>query len=704
MERQLYTILHNDPVAARTWRLELASDDPSFVATNPLVLGGLRLSAVRDAFLAPVPAAPMYIPLLWISYMLDVSLFGNHPWAFHLTNILLHAASSLLLFLLLRRLAARFSPFPAGRKPGTEILCLLLCLLWSLHPLRVESVAWVAERKDCLAVFFCLLVLHAWISALDARQPSRRILHGIAALVLFVLGLLSKPSLVPLPLFLAFLALPPGRPSPRILPLVLALIPFLLLALLSSFATTAFHAQHAALPPPSLLSRFATLPSVIFFYLSKTLLPVRLSVLYPQWTSSLWMGALLSLPLLAAAVWVLHPRRASPLLWFGVVFATLFLLPVSGLVPVSYNLVADRYSLLPALGLSIALLGLSPLPSAGTPSRLPRLFTLLLALFATASAVATAVHLPVWRDSDTLFLPVRRLLPDHYTVRAYDARRARDHGDFVVARECAARAYALFPDYYLFLADVPDVNALEGPQAALDLLLGNPPPPPALTHWTVLAASAQLSLDCPADALATTARALPSSLPGDPFRNVLLQIAMVAAHALGDTPSALAFAHQSGVIPQNADTLVPGHFIQYYMFLWNNNDRIPALRYFRALADSDPTPSVLNNIAWLLATALWSPAPSSEAVDIARRALDTLPPDSPLRPTLLDTLSVALANDGQYNGAVSTISEAITALPPSSPSLPAMQSRLALYRQSLPYRELLGNPVPPDKYSYDPHL
>lgn len=688
-------------------------DDPSFIAANPLVTGGLRFSALRDAFLVPVPAAPMYIPLLWVSYMLDVSLFGNHPWAFHLTNILLHATSSLLLFLLLRRLTCRFSRMGSSSPPLATPF--LLALLWALHPLRIESVVWAAERKDCLAVFFCLLTIHAWLSFLVTVGAPRCFAHVFAAFLFFALGLLSKPSLVPLPLFLAVLwALRPPPPPlhdvrgtssmPPILRTAFVLAPFFLLAALASIATASFHARHATLAPPPFLSRLATIPSVFLFYLSKTFVPRHLSILYPQWTSPIWLGVLLSIPFLAAALWLFRRRRVHPLPFLGSAFAFIFLLPVSGLLPVSYNLVADRYSLLPAIGLSIALLEFVPPSVDGESSRRRGLFAVALAILVSACAVATSLHLPTWRDTESLFLPARRLLPDHFSIRGFDAAMSTRHGDFAASSTCIARAARIFPDASLLLDNVPNVYALKGPRSALDYLFAHLPPDSVRSRWSVLVAAIQLELDRPADALASVSSALASSPPSDPYRNILLQTAAIASFRLGDISSALSFARRAGIISPDADTLVPGHFINGYLFFWNNNLKAPALHYFRELAESDPTPSVLNNIAWILASSLWSPAPPSEAIALARRALDAIPSDSPLRPTLLDSLSVALANASDFPSAIDAISGAIDLLPPSSPALPSMRSRLALYRQSLPYREFLGSPIPPSKYTFDPHL
>ena len=672
-------------------RFDLISlDDTDFIAANPIVLGGLRWSSIRTVLTSPVLVAPMYIPLLWISYMLDVSLFGIHLWAFHLSNILLHATATLLLFLLLRRLARRFLPGTADPPLWAP---LILALLWALHPLRIESVAWATERKDCLAAFFTLLVLHAWLSALGTRRGFRRCCHGAAALVFFALGILSKPSLVPLPCFLALMAFPPCRRRPRFLVLALALLPFFLLAALSSVATTSFHELSSYVPPP-LSSRLATVPSVLFFYLSKTLFPLHLAIIYPKWTSPLWLGALLAIPLLAAAAWIFRNRGTHPLLWLGAGFALLAFLPVLGIVPIPFNLVADRYTCLPAIGLSMALLPLFPLSA-------PRSRIVVLAVAVAAFAAVTAADLPVWKNESSVYLPVRRLLPDHHSVRAHDAIIARRHGDFAASRECIRRAARLYPDYELFLTEIPNVFILDGPGKALALLLGNPAPNYMYPRWAFHTAFAQLELGTPAKALETARQGLLRSPLSDSSHGLLLQTAMIAAYRLGDMEEALRLAREAEVIPADSTALSPPFFVSYYVSVWNNDYKEPALRYFRELAESTPTPSVLNNLAWILATPFYSPAPSSEAVALARKALEAEPADPALRPTLLDTLSVALANASDFPGAIDAVSEAMSLLPPSSPSLPAMRRRLSLYRQSLPYREVNGVPVEPENYGYD---
>lgn len=679
----------------------VALDDSAYVAGNPLAQSPLSAHNAARAFAFRSPA-PMYVPVLWLSYMLDSTLWGPHPWGYHLGNAILHALGSLLLFALLRRLAGR--P-PIAIHPPPLVSPLLLALLWSCHPLRVESVAWVAERKDCLAVVFCLLTVLSWLAAAgDASSRSRRAVFWGLAFVCFSLGLLSKPSLVPLPFLLLAIAAPPfsrtwafGRAGS-----VLAAFPFFAVAVACSLATTRLHALANSFTSPPLLSRLATIPSVFFFYLSKILFPRGLSVLYPAWTIPLGWGVLLALPCLALSAAVFARRRGNPHLWLGGLWILLFFLPVSGIVPVPFNQVADRFACLPTIGLSIALL-----PWFSAPGRKRCLF---LALAVVACAVWSAAILPNWRSDAALYLPARRHVPDHPVIRGFDATTARQHGDFAVSRECIARAQqaqmgeARTLDYPLLLLEARNVKALEGPEAALLYLQSIPPPPNALPQWAELVVAAQLALDRNEEALATAVGALPRAAPGGSSRTALLEAAMIASHRMGNPGDALRFARLAGIVSRETAGIDSHHFLDYYLHLWEDDDRVAALDYFRQIVREYPDPGVLNNIAWILGSAFHSPAPPAEAVGLARRALAAVPSSSALRTTFLDTLSVALASEGDFPAAIAAATEAIALLPPDSPVRPAMERRLDLYRQSLPYREIKRAPVLVSDYTYDPHL
>lgn len=703
-------------------------DDDTYVQRNAIVASGLSPSAVRAAF-RPSSTAPMYIPVVWLSYMLDVSLFGLFPAAIHFGNSLCHAASSLLLFLLLLRLLrSGRSVRTIASPPAAPWTALLLALLWALHPLRVESVAWAAERKDVLAALFALLACHAWLSARNALQsspplpPSRfpAILHVFASLLFCAAGILSKPSLTPLPLLLLVLSLPPIAPRPSGRRLALCLAPFFTIAAVAAWLASQGHSALNAWTPPPLPIRIATIPSMLLFYLSKTLLPVHLALVYPVWTTPPAIGILLSLPFIAVALWIFRRRHFFPFLWLGATAAILFFLPVSGFVPVPFNLVADRFTYLPSIGLSIALLQLfhpcgtldgtleAAPPSFASHPRFAkfRIVYCAFCIVVAVLAVATAHHLPVWRDTPSVYAPVRRLLPDHHAVRTFDAWQCRLRGDFTAARECVRRAIAAgASDYSLFLSDVAAVNATDGPAAALPLLLANPPPVPSYrAHWAFFVSADQLALgDFPA-VLRTAVAALASAPPSDKRLRPVLRAAMAAAFYSGNVPEATRWARLSGDLPPGREDLFLPDLLPYYVYLFSSDLSPLALPYFRRLAAECPRPDILNNLAWILATPLWSPAPPDYPVALAQVALDAIPPSHPALPSLLDTLSVALANAADFPAAADAVSRAIGLLPPGSPDLPAMQSRLDLYRQSLPYHERLGTPVPPSEYTFDPHL
>lgn len=704
----------------------IALDDSSYVLYNPVVATGLSWQNVRDAFSFPGPA-PMWLPVLWLSYMADVTLLGGGPGVagpFHAVNVVLHALDTLLLFALFLRLS---------RRPSAS---LLLALLWAVHPLRVESVAWVAERKDVLSLLFLLGSLHAWIAFLRAVRPVPRAAAWTGAIIGFALGLLVKPSIVPLPILFAALALPPcsdrllGLPAPPPSPhpfrktalrLLAMLWPFLLLALTASRASVLTSKAANDVIPVSFVSRIFTIPSVAAFYLSKTLLPVRLSLIYPSWTSALLPGLLGLVLLSAAAIALFRIRRRAPFLWLGGLFAALFFAPVSGIVQVPFNLVADRFSYLPAIGLSLALLqffvpregrrparGNSPPALASPPRRrFPRLCIVhcALCILLVAFAVASARHLPAWKNTRSIYGTVRRLQPDHYSVRLYDAQEAFRRGRFDEARRAIdhAAAAAGRMETALVAANAPIVAAQSGDRAFLDYLLAFPVPPSENayhSHWCFDVALAHLSLGHYRETLAIADDALPRAAPSDPNRRRLEELAMIAAHALGDAPSAAARARHLGILAPGETSLDLSHFANFYSFLWVNGYRNPAADYFRALVRDFPVSDAFNSIAWFSAVAFWSPVAPEEALSWARRALELEPRDSPRRPGILDTLAAALANAGRFDEAVSTLSSALDAIPAGHPARPAMERRLSLYRRHLPYREIQSRPVPEAEYDY----
>ncbi|HEY8155873.1 MAG TPA: tetratricopeptide repeat protein [Myxococcota bacterium] len=329
----------------------ISYDDPEAVVTNPWVERGLGWEGLRWAFTTFFFAN--WIPLSWLSLMLDAEIAGLDPRMFHLTNLLLHTASTLLLFRLLDR---------ASRDRWKSAW---VAALFALHPLHVESVAWVAERKDVLSTLFWFLTMLLWLRWTE--RPGA--LRYAAVLLSFGLGLLSKPMLVTLPcVLLLFDYWPLGRRRERtLLQLVREKLPLLALAAASS-ATTVI-AQRAggalgSLDAYPLAARLANAVLSYALYLKQTLWPIGLAVFYPHPGSELplasWLGAALFLAAVSVGIAILG--RSRPYLIVGWLWYLGTLVPVIGIIQVGYQARADRYTYLPLVGIFILLAwGVPPL-------------------------------------------------------------------------------------------------------------------------------------------------------------------------------------------------------------------------------------------------------------------------------------------------------------------------------------------------------
>jgi len=361
-------------------------DDPVYVTENPPVQGSVTLLAIQWAL--TTGAASNWHPLTWISHMIDWSLFEQDPRGHHAVSILLHAFNAVLVFLLFQRLtnALWFSGFSAA--------------LFAWHPLRVESVAWVAERKDVLSGFFGLIVLSAYL--MYARQRKRR--WYCISLGAFTLGLLSKPMLVTLPIVMLLLDLWPlqrlrwqssARSAKRVFS---EKAPFFLLAACSCVIT--FFVQRAGGSISTVLPLWARIANsfvAILGYLRKFVWPIDLAVLYPHpgyWPTVTVIVAVLIVLLVTAIV--VFQFRAQPALTIGWFWFLVMLLPVVGLVHIGLHYMADRYTYLPILGLQLALFPLFA-KNSGAVSVIAAIGIL------GSCVVQTWNQLGVWKNSFTLF-------------------------------------------------------------------------------------------------------------------------------------------------------------------------------------------------------------------------------------------------------------------------------------------------------------
>jgi len=426
-------------------------DDGAYVCENPLVLGGLSPSSVRGAWTDVVFCN--WAPLTILSYQLDVSLFGKEPWGFHLTSILIHAAAAALLSLALFRLT---------RCPVRSASA---AILFAVHPMRVESVAWIAERKDVLSVFFLMLALLAYDWYCRKPATARYALVFLAMLA----SLLCKATLVTLPVLLLLLDLwPMGRlrlpgiappdhaatPSPYVARpwrwVVAEKLP--LLGLSAVFVIVTLRTQQDAIQNEIDMPFWtARVPNAILataWYLWKTFWPTGLYPAYrhtgtegkPLWLVLACASSLAGVVGIAAA-----SARRLPAVSVGIAWFLVSLLPVLGLAAQQgFQSHADRFTYVPHIGLLIATVwGAAAaieqrrLPSWAPPAVLTGIIAVLIA--------ADQRQLATWKDSATLW--------NHVIDR--DPHSALAHGNLGVALEAQGQTHAAMTHYQHALAADP---------------------------------------------------------------------------------------------------------------------------------------------------------------------------------------------------------------------------------------------------------
>lgn len=368
-------------------------DDNLYVTDNPAVRAGLGWPGLRWAATAIV--AGNWHPLTLLSHQLDVTLFGLDPRGHHLTSVLLHAATAAILFLLLQAAT------------GATGRAFAATTLFALHPLRVESVVWVAERKDVLCGLLFLLALGAYGRWTARPGPGRLAL----LLTAFAAALAAKPMAVTLPAVALLVDLWPLRRLRIDLPgwpreLRRRLVEKLPLALLAGGASVlTWHAQGAAvadLTGVPLGLRLANAPLAVVDYLVHTLWPFRLAPFYPLPAAIPWPQAAAALVLLtlltAAAVAAGRSQPAIPVGWLAFLG---MLVPVLGLVQVGNQASADRYTYLPSIGLAVAIVW----GTAGLATRtsMTRALAVAAAGLAILLGVATSAQARRWHDSETLW-------------------------------------------------------------------------------------------------------------------------------------------------------------------------------------------------------------------------------------------------------------------------------------------------------------
>ena len=409
-------------------------DDPTYVFKNPAVQQGLNAESLAWAF--TTNHASNWHPLTWVSHMLDHTLFQLKPAGHHLTNLLLHTLNALLLFLLLLKMTEK------------QWQSLFVAALFALHPLHVESVAWISERKDVLSAFFWMLTLLAYTGY--ARRPNAT--RYLFVMLAFALGLLAKQMLVTLPFVLLLLDVWPLQrfQAKKMLRLIIEKLPLFALSALMSVVIFLVQQQGMAVKPLALTVRIANALTACMQYIGKMFWPTDLTVLYLQTgnaatrnTAYLTFAAVVLMGLSALAL--IFAKKLGYLFtgWFWYLGT---LVPVAGFIQIGYHSHADRYTYIPLIGLFMIIAWGVPELISGW--RIKRWLLPLLAGLVLSLLIATTItQLSYWRNSQTLFEHTLKVQPNNYVIHNNLGKYFNKQGEKEKAYVHILKAVQLNPNY-----------------------------------------------------------------------------------------------------------------------------------------------------------------------------------------------------------------------------------------------------------------
>jgi protein O-mannosyl-transferase len=640
----------------------ISLDDPLYVSTNFHLRDGLSWPGLKWCFQTGYGGS--WMPLVWLSYMLDYHYRGFSPGEYHLTNVLLHAANSVLLFLILKRMTGAF--WRSG----------LVAALFAWHPMHVESVAWIAERKDVLSGLFWMLAIWAYLNYV-ARGGAWRYLLVLA---LFALGLMAKPMVVTLPFVLLLLDWwPLGRiqmaapasetpsgaaaqPSKTFRQLVLEKAPMFVLAAACCVVTVLLQNRSGAvttLGNLSLLPRLGNAVVSYCFYIEKIFWPANLSVLYPlrRWPAGGIIAALIFLAAISDRV--IGARARFPYLTVGWLWFLGTLVPVIGIMQVGAQGMADRYTYLPSIGLFIMICwGVADLLQSGggilnnpsVKSRVPWVAGTLGLAMAILCGLAASRQLQYWRNGGALFRRAIELDPENFVAHTTYGIYLSDHGSFPEAISELRKSVQIVPEF-------PNGHALLGKTlysagqreaAATELRKALELKPDEIEAREDLG-SILLDENLPIAAEGEFATALQTE-PANPTAHNLMGKALAMENRLDEAGQQ--FAEAVGLNPGFAEA-----HSQLAAVLFDQHKIPEAIAHYRtALTLQSNMPEALNNLAWILAT-----NPSAEirngpeAVQLARHACDLT---KNARPVMVGTLAAAYAEAGDFEQALACAQKA----------------------------------------------
>ncbi|HEY3853942.1 MAG TPA: tetratricopeptide repeat protein [Verrucomicrobiae bacterium] len=615
-------------------------DDPDYVLNNIHIKNGLSWSGLMWCFQAGY--AQNWHPLTWFSHMFDCQLFGLRPGPPHLVNVLLHIADSIMLFVAIKRLTGAFWR-------GA-----MVAALFAWHPMHVESVAWIAERKDVLSAFFWMLTL--WFYAryaeeLAVKGPKSKRFYWLA-LLSFAFGLMAKPMIITLPCVLLLLDWWPLKRNGNFdrqtfFPLLREKAPFFLLSVASGVMTIIAQTRGGAVAALGIVSPAMRVSNVVVAYLryiEKLLYPADLSVIYPlefEAHPALVLSAVAFM--VGASLLVFDLRTKRPYLMFGWFWFLGTLIPVIGIIQVGGQSMADRYTYIPSIGIFIVVCWL-----AVDVSRNLRGHAAFLAILGATTVIACAAttqrQIKYWQNSGTLFQHALAIDPNNYIAHGCYGCYLRDNGQLDQAQGEFQRAIEISPIYmvgYTFLSGVLEAKGKndEAMRVLQDALKVRPDFSDARCEIAKLLFAQGRYPDAQ--------RELEDGLKLDSDDAGLH---LYLGYALSGQRNYVEAEEQFALAASLAPEDVASHY-QWALALAAQHEYQRAIAQYRATLKLDPDfANALNNLAWILAA---NPDAQQrnpvEAIQLASRACALTRTNDPIK---IETLANSYAAEGRFEEAV----------------------------------------------------
>jgi tetratricopeptide (TPR) repeat protein len=623
-------------------------DDRIYVTNNPNVNKGITVNSVIWAFTKT--RSSNWHPLTWLSHTLDCEIYGLNPVGHHITSLLIHTTSSVLLFLLLLKMT------------GSTWASAFVAAMFAVHPLHVESVAWVAERKDVLSGLFWILTMFAYVRYAERPNPGRYAL----VLVAFVMGIMSKPMVVTLPFVLLLLDYWPlervGRQGTKnvfqkasVRKLIVEKIPLFVLSAVSSVITLTSQrsgGSFATLWTVSAGYRIANMFASYIRYIGKTIWPSRLAVYYPHPREEISFAttAICAFLFVMMSIILIHIGRRKKYALVGWLWYVGTLVPVIGLVQVGTQAMADRYMYLPIIGLLIiAAWGIKDL-IAGRPRR-----KIAAAVSATlvllAAVILTRTQVRYWQNSISLFAHTLKvtennpLAENNYGSALYEAGRLDEAVTYLSSalRRVPMLAEARINLGLVFLKQ----GKLDEAISCFNEVIQHGQASAKVYYNLAIALSGQHKYE---DAIKNLAKVLE------------LEPDYPDAHNKMGTLLATTGRIDEAIMQFNEAIRTDKDKAKLYVNLGRAYQQTgkydSAIHSWSKAAELRPSDvDILNNLAWLLATVSDTTLQDADrAIELAEHACKIT---EYKQPSLLDTLAAAYAAGGRFEEAVKTAHRAI---------------------------------------------